>query len=33
MESEIHSISVVYDENGYAVHPDTKKRTVQLVSK
>lgn len=33
LEPEICSICVIYDTNGYAVHPFTEKRTVRLVSK
>lgn len=33
LEPEICKIYVVHDKNGFAVHPFTKKRTVQLVSK
>lgn len=33
LEPELYSECVIYDINGYAIHPVTKKRTVQLVSK
>lgn len=33
LEPEICSIRVIYDRNGYALHPFSQKRTVQLVSK
>lgn len=33
LEPEICLALVIYDKNGYAVHPYTKKRTIQLVSK
>lgn len=33
MEPEISTVHVIYDKSGNAVHPYTKNRTIQLVSK
>lgn len=33
LEPEINTAYVIKDDNGYAIHPYTKNRTIQLVSK